>query len=179
MRWRVFGSLSKWVKYWWFMTSYFWSFSLDIFKLLLAGIVAYSGDNISKFCKCWYIKEGHRSFERLVSKSNLVINYQIWRKHPVCRTHIILRHFYQGLSLTMTISFIIPDYIVTVVLLYVTFCLHRHQTFKTPLPPGPKGWPIVRNTFDMPTLKPWEVYSKWGKVRNATFIAFISDIYYG
>ena len=30
-----------------------------------------------------------------------------------------------------------------------------------PLPPGPKGYPLIGNIFDMPLDKPWIVYDKW------------------
>ncbi|KAF5354017.1 hypothetical protein D9756_007058 [Leucocoprinus leucothites] len=32
-----------------------------------------------------------------------------------------------------------------------------------PLPPGPKGYPIINNLLDFPTYKPWLVYDKWFK----------------
>ena len=32
-----------------------------------------------------------------------------------------------------------------------------------PLPPGPKGYPLIGNIFDMPTEKPWVVYDEWRK----------------
>ena len=32
-----------------------------------------------------------------------------------------------------------------------------------PLPPGPKGYPLIGNLFDMPTDKPWVVYDEWRK----------------
>ncbi|KAI0770765.1 cytochrome P450 [Irpex lacteus] len=31
------------------------------------------------------------------------------------------------------------------------------------LPPGPPGWPIVGNLFDLPEEHPWLVYSRWSK----------------
>ena len=32
-----------------------------------------------------------------------------------------------------------------------------------PLPPGPKGYPVIGNLFDMPVDKPWVVYDEWRK----------------
>lgn len=32
-----------------------------------------------------------------------------------------------------------------------------------PLPPGPKGYPLIGNLFDMPVHKPWVIYDEWRK----------------
>jgi hypothetical protein len=39
-----------------------------------------------------------------------------------------------------------------------------------PLPPGPKGYPLIGNLFDMPVYKPWLVYDKWRKTYGKPFI---------
>jgi hypothetical protein len=33
-----------------------------------------------------------------------------------------------------------------------------------PLPPGPKGYPLIGNIFDIPVEKPWLVYKDWCKI---------------
>ena len=43
-----------------------------------------------------------------------------------------------------------------------------------PLPPGPKGYPLIGNFFDMPVDKPWVVFDEWRKIYGKTFI--INDL---
>jgi hypothetical protein len=39
-----------------------------------------------------------------------------------------------------------------------------------PLPPGPKGYPLIGNLFDMPVDKPWIVYDEWRKTYGKDFV---------
>jgi len=40
---------------------------------------------------------------------------------------------------------------------------HVYRRKKLPLPPGPKGYPVIGNLFDVPTENIWLVYSTWQK----------------
>ena len=39
-----------------------------------------------------------------------------------------------------------------------------------PLPPGPKGYPLIGNLFDIPRDKPWLVYDEWRKTYGKSWI---------
>ena len=43
----------------------------------------------------------------------------------------------------------------------------RPRADNASLPPGPKGWPIIGNLLQVPTVEPWKGYAelgeKWGK----------------
>ena len=38
-----------------------------------------------------------------------------------------------------------------------------------PLPPGPKGYPLIGNLFDMAVDKPWIVFDGWRKTYGKNF----------
>ena len=50
--------------------------------------------------------------------------------------------------------------IVLVLFVYVRSFLDRKKlrTHGLPLPPGPKGWPVIGNMFDMQASQPWLAY---------------------
>ena len=38
------------------------------------------------------------------------------------------------------------------------------------LPPGPKGFPIVGNMFDVPSVAPWKTFSEWSEVYGQSYL---------
>ena len=45
----------------------------------------------------------------------------------------------------------------------VRWSTSRCNPKRLPYPPGPKGYPIIKNLLDVPTDKPWLTYHEWGK----------------
>ncbi|KAI0070899.1 cytochrome P450 [Panus rudis PR-1116 ss-1] len=43
-------------------------------------------------------------------------------------------------------------------------CLHIRSHRRLPLPPGPRGYPIVGNLLNIPRLKPWLTFKDWCNV---------------
>ena len=65
----------------------------------------------------------------------------------------------------------------TVAALFVGYILlrqlnksRRGNSKNLPLPPGPKGYPLIGNLFDMPKDKPWLVYDEWRKTYGKSWI---------
>ncbi|KAL1672541.1 cytochrome P450 [Schizophyllum commune] len=45
---------------------------------------------------------------------------------------------------------------------FVACAIHRRRRLP-PLPPGPKGWPIIGNLLDIPSTYEWEKYMEWAR----------------
>ncbi|KDQ54080.1 hypothetical protein JAAARDRAFT_410464 [Jaapia argillacea MUCL 33604] len=74
-----------------------------------------------------------------------------WRTHP---------HSSLLPSITMVLTLVDALLgLAGIFLLRQLFARKQH----TPLPPGPKGLPLVGNVLDMPKKQPWITFNKWGE----------------
>lgn len=48
-------------------------------------------------------------------------------------------------------------------------------TPELPLPPGPKGYPIIGNLLRMPSQTPWRTFSEWSKVYGSSCIVTLQN----
>ncbi|KAJ7911356.1 cytochrome P450 [Mycena leptocephala] len=47
----------------------------------------------------------------------------------------------------------------------VSLCYYLYtRKSSLPLPPSPKGWPLIGNVFDMPTSHSWKTFARWGEI---------------
>jgi hypothetical protein len=46
---------------------------------------------------------------------------------------------------------------------------------RSPLPPGPRGYPLIGNIFDMPSSREWETFTEWGRKYGRFFIFYSVD----
>jgi hypothetical protein len=68
-----------------------------------------------------------------------------------------------------------------ILLTFVTVYSRRQKRF--PVPPGPKGLPIVGNIFQFPRKKEWEVYAEWAKLygqySSSSFAGLLTEVIAG
>jgi hypothetical protein len=57
---------------------------------------------------------------------------------------------------------------------YFIYAKWRRKTY--PLPPGPKGWPIIGNALDIPLTSMGPVYASWAKLFGEIMILLTGDL---
>ena len=72
-------------------------------------------------------------------------------------------------------DFAMSSYLTDIAAIFCTLvCIRLLQSWgrrrnKLPLPPGPKGRPVIGNALDMPETEPWEAARKWGEIYGMDF----------
>ncbi|KAF8169134.1 cytochrome P450 [Mycena galopus ATCC 62051] len=56
-----------------------------------------------------------------------------------------------------------PAYVVGVLLLSLVLFSLKPSRNSWKLPPGPKGWPLIGNIYDVPRVASWRAFQQWGK----------------
>ncbi|EJU01104.1 cytochrome P450 [Dacryopinax primogenitus] len=60
-------------------------------------------------------------------------------------------------------ALILLDYVFVLVLLFLVYSFWRRRNSDLPLPPGPRGLPVLGNALQIPQERPWLVYAEWAK----------------
>jgi hypothetical protein len=62
---------------------------------------------------------------------------------------------------SMPIQILTPSVVVLALALILLYWASKQS--RLPLPPGPKGWPLIGNLIDVPRAKFVESYTKWAQ----------------
>lgn len=61
-------------------------------------------------------------------------------------------------------TFAVGDFVLlTLLACFTSYRLFFSRKYPHSLPPGPKGWPLIGNAFDMPKTHSWRTFAQWGK----------------
>lgn len=60
-------------------------------------------------------------------------------------------------------------HVAAVILFVLVLRIAFLRKWKYPMPPGPAGWPIIGNVFDIPLDYQWKAFARWGE-RWGTFL---------
>lgn len=80
------------------------------------------------------------------------------------------------MNIRVSYSQYLQDAALSVFVLVLIYLIRRWRV-KFPFPPGPSGYPIIGNIFDMPTVQHWQTYTKWGKQYGAFPPYYLTEIF--
>lgn len=83
-------------------------------------------------------------------------------------THIYLQRTFR-LSATMPSALNVLDVALALLGVLIVKAIVARKRHPTPLPPGPKGLPIIGNVLDMPTSHEWYKFAEWGERYGTSF----------
>ncbi|KAF8984058.1 cytochrome P450 [Cyathus striatus] len=62
------------------------------------------------------------------------------------------------------------DLLVLVSCISLLFYVYIRKTYTLPLPPGPSGYPLIRNLLDIPATFQWEAFAEWSKAHGSDVV---------
>lgn len=68
------------------------------------------------------------------------------------------------------------DAIAFVLLLALVQRIWGAKRLPAPFPPGPKGYPLIGNLFDVPPVAPWLTFAEWGDVYGRSLFISLSKL---
>ncbi|KAJ3814347.1 cytochrome P450 [Lentinula lateritia] len=66
--------------------------------------------------------------------------------------------------------------LLTLLACFTSYKLFFSRKYPHSLPPGPKGWPLIGNAFDMPKSHSWRTFAQWGKKWGRIFTFLLGPI---
>lgn len=76
----------------------------------------------------------------------------------------------------VSVPSLVVDICAVVLALLLVRQLQESSTSSSPLPPGPKSWPIIGNLLDWPRSKEWETFEQWKHQYGTHHIYYLQSL---